>query len=72
MTIIFFQIAAQKYPDKAILLTNLIFFIQHETLHFDRFECVDFEYVNSFFLNSSPKILTWSIFGPKFNLFLLT
>ena len=49
MTIIFFHIAAQKYPDKAILFTNLIFFIQHETLHFEKLEGADFEYDNSFF-----------------------
>lgn len=45
----FFQTLAQRYPNKAFLITILkVFFTLDEPLHFEKVECADSEYDNSF------------------------
>ena len=67
MTTIFFQIAAQKYPNKAFLVRNSAIFILHENLQQDKFEDADLKHDNNIlFSNSSPKIRKLGISGPKF------
>ena len=61
----FFKILAQKYPNKALFIPNLVIFILHEIFHFEKFESADFKYNNSF-SKLHPKNTQKGNFGPKF------
>ena len=52
----FFKFWKKMYPHKAFLEPILMFFVLHETLHFEKFEGDDFKYDYSSFSNSSQKI----------------
>ena len=45
----FFQIAAQKYPNKAFLVWNSAIFILYENLQQDKFEDADLKHDNNIF-----------------------
>ena len=47
------------------------FFCSHKALHFDKFECAEFKYDNSFFSSAGLKLPVQGIFGPKPKVFLL-
>ena len=44
-----FKFQSKKTPNKAILVPNLIFFLEDESLHFGKLEDADFKYGNSLF-----------------------
>ena len=70
---IFFQIPAQKYPNKAFWSQIYAFLFFHEILQLDKFEGADFKCDNSFFkipvqqdrVKDSNMAIVFSNYSPK-------
>ena len=61
-----------KFQPKSTQITHFwsqiqAFSLFHNILQLDKFKSADFKYDNRFFLNSSPKIPKYSIFGQKYS-----